>query len=76
MTEPHVETDIAELFSRDPLDLGDQDIGRLVDKFREMRGQYSLGNAMAGSTKPKTAKQKQTLDLAAKLDIGNLLGDL
>lgn len=76
MTDTPKETDIAVLFARDPLELGDQDIGRLVDKFREMRGQYALGNAMAGSTKPKTEKQKATLDLAAKLDIGDLLGGL
>ena len=76
MTDAPQETDIAELFARDPLELSDIDIGRLVDKFREMRGQYALGNAMAGSTKPKSAKAKATLDLASKLDIGNLLGDL
>lgn len=73
MTE---QTDIAELFARDPLSLSDQDIDRLVEKFREMRGQYVLGNAMAGSTKPKTAKQKTVEDLASKLDLSNLLGDL
>lgn len=76
MTDTPAETDIAELFARDPLELSDLDIGRLVDKFREMRGQYSMGNAMAGSTKPKTAKQKTVQDLSAKLDLGNLLGDL
>ena len=70
------ETDIAELFARDPLQLSDQDIGRMVDKFREMRGQYALGNAMAGSTKPKTAKQKTVADLASKLDLGAILGNL
>lgn len=76
MTDLPPETDIAELFARDPLALSDQDIGRLVDKFREMRGQYNMGNAMAGSTKPKTAKQKTVADLASKLDLGGLLGDL
>lgn len=76
MTDTPPETDIAELFARDPLELSDIDIGRLVDKFREMRGQYALGNAMAGSTKAKTPKQKQVVDLATKLDLKDLFGDL
>jgi hypothetical protein len=74
MSEPT--TDIAELFARDPLDLTDRNLDTMIGKFREMRGQYFLGNAMAGSTKPKTEKQKQALDLASKLDIGDILGDL
>lgn len=76
MTDALPETDIATLFATDPLKLSDQDIGRMVDKLREMRGQYVLGNAMAGSTKPKTEKQKATLDLASKLDLGDILGGL
>ena len=72
MIETHEQTDIAELFARDPLSLSDQDIDRIVSKFREMRGQYNLGNAMAGSTKPKTVKQKAALDIASKLDLGDL----
>ena len=70
MTSPT--TDIAELFARDPLDLSAQDLDTIIGKFREMRGQYNLGNAMAGNTKPKSAKQKVALDLAAKLDLGDL----
>lgn len=72
MTTPTEPTDIAELFARDPLNLSEIDLDRLIAKFREMRGQYVLGNAMAGSTKPKTAKQKQVMDLASKLDLGDL----
>lgn len=62
-------TDIAELFSRDPLELSEQDLDQIIARFREARGQYNRGNAMAGNTKPKTAKQKQVLDLSAKLDL-------
>ncbi len=65
-------TDIAELFARDPLELSDRDIGRMVDEFRERRTQYALGNAMAGSTKPKSPKQKAVADLASKLDLSDL----
>lgn len=61
--------DIAELFARDPLELGEQDIDLIIGKFREMRGQYNLGSAMAGSTKAKTPKQKQVADLASKLTL-------
>lgn len=62
-------TDIAELFARDPLDLSDQDIDAIIVKFREQRSQYNMGNAMAGSTKPKTAKQKQVADLASQINL-------
>jgi hypothetical protein len=72
MTTPYEQTDIGELFLRDPLEYSELDIDLIVNKFREMRGQYNLGNAMAGSTKPKTAKQKATLDLAAQLDLSDL----
>ena len=62
-------TDIEELFARDPLELADPDIDAMVARFREMRGQFNLGNAQAGNTKPKTEKQKQVQDLASKLKL-------
>lgn len=62
-------TDIAELFARDPLKLTKQDLTAIVMRFRESRGQFTLGNKMAGSTKPKTEKQKATADIAAKLNL-------
>lgn len=62
-------SDIAELFARDPLKLTREDLTTIVAKFRESRGQFTLGNKMAGSTKPKTEKQKATLDIASKLNI-------
>jgi hypothetical protein len=69
-------TDIAELFARDPLQLSEQDLNAIIGRLREQRAQFNLGNAMAGSMKPKTAKAKITQDLASKLDLGNLFGDL
>jgi len=69
-------TDIAELFARDPLELSAQDLDAIIARLREQRGQFNLGNARAGSMKPKTEKQKQALSLSDKLDLGNLLGDL
>lgn len=67
-------TDIHELFQRDPLELSEQDLDAIIRKFRESRGQFALGNAMAGSTKKPSEKTQKTLDLAAKLnlDLDNL----
>lgn len=61
--------DLAELFARDPLSHSDKDIDTIVAEFRKMRNQYALGNSMAGSTKPKTPKQKQAASLAERLDL-------
>jgi hypothetical protein len=61
-------SDIAELFARDPLKLSDQDLLSIVERFRAARGQFNLGNKMAGTTKPPTAKQAKTAEVAAKLN--------
>lgn len=63
------QTDIAELFSRDPLGHSDKDIDALVNHLRNSRAQFNLGNAQAGSMKPKSAKVKQAISLAEKLDL-------
>ena len=64
-------TDIATLFAKDPMEYTKEDLGEIVQKFRDSWKQYNLGNVKAGSTKPKTAKEKQTEALASvlKLDI-------
>lgn len=69
-------TDIAEFFARDPLELTDQAIEAIVDEFRSRRHQFNAGNRSAGSTKPKTAKQKTIDSIAEKIDIGSLSLDL
>lgn len=61
--------DVQTLFSRDPLELSDQDFERIIIRFREAAKQFTLGNAKAGSTKPLTEKQKQTISLADKLNL-------
>lgn len=61
-------TDIAELFARDPLKLSDQDLRVIIERFRAARGQFNLGNMKAGSTKPKTEKQKKVEEVASKLN--------
>ncbi len=61
--------DIAELFARDPLSYSEQDLAHIVAEMRKSRGAFNLGNIKAGSTKPKTEKQKSIEALGAGLDI-------
>lgn len=62
-------TDLAELFSRDPLSLTDDNIRSIIEEMRKSRHAFNAGNAKAGSTKPKTEKQKTIAALADKLNI-------
>lgn len=62
-------TDIAMLFSRDPLDLSKQDISEIIEEMRKSRHAFNAGNSKAGSTKPKTEAQKTILALTDKLNI-------
>lgn len=61
--------DIAELFSRDPLSYSEQDVVTIVTEMRKSRHAFNLGNVKAGSTKPKTEKQKKLEELANGLEI-------
>jgi hypothetical protein len=62
-------SDLAELFSRDPLQLTDEDIRSIIEEMRKSRHAFNAGNAKAGSTKSKTEKQKQIASLADKMNI-------
>lgn len=62
-------SDLATLFARDPLKLTKDDIRSIVEEMRKSRHAFNAGNAKAGSTKPKTEKQKQVLELADKMKI-------
>jgi hypothetical protein len=62
-------TDLAELFSRDPLKLTRDDIQSIIEEMRKSRHAFNAGNAKAGSTKPKTEKQKTIASLAEKMKI-------
>lgn len=58
------ETDIAELFARDPLKLSDQDLDAIILKLRGQARQFAAGNMKAGKTvKPKAAKTGLQLDI-------------
>lgn len=61
--------DIVELFSRDPLGYSEADLDLIIAEMRKSRGAFNLGNVKAGSTKPKTEKQKKLEELAKGLEI-------
>lgn len=63
-------SDLSELFARDPLTFTKEggEIRTIVEEMRRKRGQFNLGNAKAGSTKPKSEKAKAV----EGLDIGGL----
>lgn len=62
-------TDLATIFARDPLTLTQADISTIVDEMRKSRHAFNAGNIKAGSTKPKTEKQKSLAALASGLSI-------
>jgi hypothetical protein len=62
-------SDLAELFARDPLTLTDDNISTIIEEMRKSRHAFNLGNLRAGTTKPKTEKQKQIIELGTKLGI-------
>lgn len=62
-------SDILELFQRNPLDLTRDDISAIIEEMRKSRHAYNMGNLRAGSTKPKTEKQKQVAQLKDKLGL-------
>lgn len=62
-------SDLATLFARNPLELTREDLTTIVTTFRQSRHKFSLGNAKAGSTKPKTAKQKEIESIADAITI-------
>ena len=61
--------DIQELFSRDPLQLTKTDITSIIEEMRKSRHAFNAGNIRAGSTKPKSEKQKKLASLADELKI-------
>lgn len=62
-------SDLHEIMSRDPRGYTKQDLDTIIRVLRERRHQFNLGNAKAGSTKPLSAKDKATLELAKQLDL-------
>ena len=61
--------EIHEIMAEDPLKMTQEDISEIIAEMRKSRKNFVAGNLRAGSTKPKTEKQKQAIGLAAKLDL-------
>ena len=59
-------SDIAELFARDPLDLTEQDLDKIIARFREVRQQFNNQPIGKQEKKPKNA---DVAKLADELDI-------
>lgn len=62
-------SDLHELMARDPLTHTREDIETIISEMRKSRHAFNAGNLRAGSTKPKTEKQKQVEKLAETLDL-------
>lgn len=58
-----------ELMALDPLEMTKDDITTVISEMRKSRGAFNAGNLRAGSTKPKTEKQKQVDGLAESLNL-------
>lgn len=61
-------SDIADLFARDPLELSEQDLDRIIARFREARHTFS-SPAPAKGKAPAKPKDAEVAGLAAKLDL-------
>lgn len=63
-------TDINELFSRDPLKLTDEDITKIILEFRKRRNLFNANPAAAAAPKKLTAKESAAASLKIDLDLG------
>lgn len=72
-------SDIAELFTRDPLSLTKDNIDTIISEYRKARANFNLGEKSAGSVKKMTAKAKTVTEIGApkvKKNLKDLLGDI
>lgn len=61
--------ELHEIMAEDPLNMTREDITSIIAEMRKSRAAFNAGNLRAGTTKPKTEKQKQVATLAEKLDL-------
>lgn len=66
-------SDLSIIFALDPEKCTRENMAELVAAFRARRGQYTLGNSSAGSTKAPSAKEAEALKAAGGLDLKSLL---
>jgi len=74
-------TDLAELFSRDPLKLSDQDIDSIIHELRQARSKFALDETagLRPTGAPKTSKaviegEKAIKEAGLEIDLKSLLG--
>ena len=65
MTEDH--TDITQLFNRNPTEMTDRDIDKIIEEMRKKRHLFKAAPSTAAAPKTLTDKQKA----ATKLDLGD-----
>lgn len=58
---------LAELYARDPLELSDQDIEKIIERNRAARAAYQAGSKSAGNPKKLAVKKPQI-----ELDLGDI----
>lgn len=54
-------SELSELFDRDPLQLTDQDISKIVARMREHQAQFELGVKVPVVPKPKKPSKAETI---------------
>jgi hypothetical protein len=64
-------SDIAILFARDPLEMTEEDIDRIIESMREKRHLFNTG---AAPTKGKLTKKEEEITEGLKLDLDLNLG--
>lgn len=64
-------SDMTDLFMRDPLDLTNEDIDAMIEKYREARKTFKAApSAVKAKKEPKlTAAQQEVQTLGLKLDL-------
>lgn len=71
-SEPSTAT-ILELFSRDPLDLGKQDIDAIVAKMRAQRAAFNRGSGSKVAGRPASKQTKASAEAEkVKAAVGNI----
>lgn len=64
-------SDMAELFQRDPLELTNQDIDLIIQRYRDARHAFAAGAKTAGKPEAKKSAAQKKGELALKA-VGNL----
>ena len=67
-------SDMAELFSRDPLKPTRESIDEIIAYYRVARANFNLGEKSAGSTKKAKSAPKEPGEKLTSLDLNELLG--